>query len=415
MFGPNSFSGFEFPAYRAAGFDPTHPAGGSLVRMSCVPAGGGAFINLLNGQASTPTNGTFTSPIWGALGPTVTVPGTSTAYNSVANSISESPTATTVAAIFAMNGASLNGYLVSDETSASATINALKLSSGEAELLLNDAVTVVITPALTTKVPYFVAISGKVNLQYYVIVNLLTGQVIASGSGSATHAPGTNSGAAYAIGGVSTASQTPNVWIAAAMMSRQFLSLDQLLAWGQDPWAFWYPSDAVDLLGAGLGRVAMVARSSAFGMAYSVLGQGVISNFFKFNLTVDDWLKAKDNLASDSVKILLTNTAPVASNHLYTDISAGELASGNGYTTGGKAVTASLSNVSGLETLSVSGSLTWTSSLGSMGPFRYVVVYDATSGYLLGYWDYGQSLTLNGIAGDSFVWNPGSNTVFTLQ
>ena len=119
----------------------------------------------------------------------------------------------------------------------------------------------------------------------------------------------------------------------------------------------------------------------------------------KFNAFVQTLANGGVNLATDTLKVMLTNTAPVATNSLYGDISATELANGNGYTTGGVAVTGQTSSqTGGVETLA--GSLpnpTWTAS-GSMGPFRYVVLYDSTPVTplkpLMGFWDFGSSITL---------------------
>ena len=61
--------------------------------------------------------------------------------------------------------------------------------------------------------------------------------------------------------------------------------------------------------------------------------------FNKFNLFVNDAWNGVLDLNTDTIKAMLTNTVPVATNHVYSDISATELANGNGYTTGGATVT----------------------------------------------------------------------------
>lgn len=137
----------------------------------------------------------------------------------------------------------------------------------------------------------------------------------------------------------------------------------------------------------------------------------------KFNAFVQTLANGTINLSSDTMKVMLTNTAPVATNSLYGDISATELASGNGYATSGVAVTSqSSSQTGGIET--VSGTLpnpTWTAT-GSMGPFRYAVLYDSTATTplkpLIGWWDYGSSVTLT--SGQTFTMSIASG-IATLQ
>jgi hypothetical protein len=99
------------------------------------------------------------------------------------------------------------------------------------------------------------------------------------------------------------------------------------------------------------------------------------------------------NLGSDTLKVLLTNTAPSLSNTVKADIS-GELSTAFGYTAATITVTAS-SQSSGLYTL-IASDVTWTASGGSIGPFRYAVIYNdtASSDQLIGYIDYGYSITV---------------------
>lgn len=100
------------------------------------------------------------------------------------------------------------------------------------------------------------------------------------------------------------------------------------------------------------------------------------------------------NLGSDTLKIMLTNTAPSASNTVKANIS--EISAGNGYSAGGAAATiSSSSQTSGTYKL-VLADVTFTASGGSVGPFRYVVLYNDTAANdeLIGWWDYGSSITL---------------------
>lgn len=139
-----------------------------------------------------------------------------------------------------------------------------------------------------------------------------------------------------------------------------------------------------------------------------------MASFNKFNL-FPDWLsKGTLNLSSDTLKVMLTNTAPVATNSIYSDISGNELANGNGYTTGGLASTPTLSNTAGTEKL-VGTNVVVTAS-GAVGPFRYAVLYDATPASnkaLMGWWDYGSSVTM--ASGDTFTVSfDGTNGILQL-
>jgi hypothetical protein len=138
-----------------------------------------------------------------------------------------------------------------------------------------------------------------------------------------------------------------------------------------------------------------------------------VASFNKFQPFVANLANGGMNLGSDTLKIFLTNTAPTNSHGTYSQESGNEIANGNGYTTGGAAVTGVGSSQSGgTYTLSASN-VVWTSSTGSMGPLRYAILYDSASGDLIGWWDYGSSVTLNGANGDTFTVNLSSN-ILTL-
>lgn len=117
--------------------------------------------------------------------------------------------------------------------------------------------------------------------------------------------------------------------------------------------------------------------------------------FSKFNTFVADLANKVHNLGSDSLKIMLTNTAPSASNAVKADIT--DISAGNGYTAGGNAVGISSSTQSGgTYKLIPSGNVAFTASGGPVGPFRYGVLYNNTpaSKNLIAYTDYGSSLTI---------------------
>lgn len=119
-----------------------------------------------------------------------------------------------------------------------------------------------------------------------------------------------------------------------------------------------------------------------------------MASFNKFQPFVENLAEKVFNLGSDTLKVLLTNSAPAAANGVKSDLT--EISAGSGYTAGG--ATASISSsaqTSGTYKL-VLGDVTITASGGSIGPFRYAVLYDdtAASGQLIGFWDYGSSITL---------------------
>lgn len=114
----------------------------------------------------------------------------------------------------------------------------------------------------------------------------------------------------------------------------------------------------------------------------------------KFNQYAEDVLEAKHNFASDVFKVMLTNTAPVATNSVRADIA--EVSAGNGYAAGGAEVAVASTISGGTAKVTAAGNAVFTAAGGSIGPFRYAVFYNSTSGTqpLVSWWDYGTSITL---------------------
>lgn len=119
-----------------------------------------------------------------------------------------------------------------------------------------------------------------------------------------------------------------------------------------------------------------------------------MATFNKINSFVEAVAEEVHQLASDTLKVMLTNTAPVATNTVKANLT--EISAGNGYTAGGTQASQSSSAQSSGTYKLVLGDVTFTASGGSIGPLRYVVLYNdtATNDELIGWWDYGSSITL---------------------
>lgn len=142
-----------------------------------------------------------------------------------------------------------------------------------------------------------------------------------------------------------------------------------------------------------------------------------MATFSKFNAFIEHLCEAVHNFepSAHSFKALLTNTAPASSNSVKADLT--EISSGNGYTAGGNALTISSSAQTSGTYKCVVADTTWTASGGSIGPFRYVVIYNDTptspADPLVAYYDNGSSVTL--ASGSSFTTDfDGTNGFFQL-
>jgi hypothetical protein len=128
-----------------------------------------------------------------------------------------------------------------------------------------------------------------------------------------------------------------------------------------------------------------------------------MATFQKFNQFAEDLGKGVHQLhaAGHTLKAYLTNATPDAADAVKADLA--EISTGNGYT-GAVDIQNDYTETGG--TGSLTGvDITITASGGTVGPFRYVVVFndDPTSPAdpLVCYWDYGSSITLQD--GESFT------------
>lgn len=125
-----------------------------------------------------------------------------------------------------------------------------------------------------------------------------------------------------------------------------------------------------------------------------------MATFNKFNSFVEALAEKVHNLGADTLKVMLTNSAPVATNTVKANLT--EISAGNGYTAGGHTITVSSSSQTSGTYKLIIADLT-ISATGAVGPFRYAVIYNdtATNKELIGYYDYGSSISLAN--GESFT------------
>ena len=127
--------------------------------------------------------------------------------------------------------------------------------------------------------------------------------------------------------------------------------------------------------------------------------------FNKFNVFVEDiangGIHDLKTGTSDVFKVLLTNTAPSATNTVVANLT--EISAGDGYTAGGnECVFTSGAQTGGVFKLTLVDPATWTSATGTFATFRYAVLYNDTSvsDSLIGWWDYGTIVSLG--TGETF-------------
>lgn len=125
--------------------------------------------------------------------------------------------------------------------------------------------------------------------------------------------------------------------------------------------------------------------------------------FNKYEVFTENLAEKVHDLDLDTMKVLLSNAAPNAATHaVKADVT--EISAGSGYSAGGTDSANATSRSGG--TTSVTGTdIVFTASGGSIGPFRYAILYNDTpvspADPLVGWWDYGSSITL--ASGETFT------------
>lgn len=117
-----------------------------------------------------------------------------------------------------------------------------------------------------------------------------------------------------------------------------------------------------------------------------------MATYNKFLQFTKDLIDGVHDFDAHTFKVMLTNTAPVNTNTVKANLT--EITAGSGYTAGGTATTITTSTSSGVA--KVTGTDVVFTSTGTIGPFRYAVLYNDTpaSKPLLAWWDYSTSISL---------------------
>lgn len=111
------------------------------------------------------------------------------------------------------------------------------------------------------------------------------------------------------------------------------------------------------------------------------------STFTTFNTFSKDLLLGNHVIGTSTYKVLLTNTQPLATNAVKSDIT--EISAANGYTAGGASVTLTKSST-GTTTTVLSTDPTWTAT-GAVASFAWAVLYNSANNCLVGYLSVGAS------------------------
>ena len=144
-----------------------------------------------------------------------------------------------------------------------------------------------------------------------------------------------------------------------------------------------------------------------------------MATYVKFLDFSEQLVRGVHDWDAHTFKIALTNTLPVnTQTSLDTVTNNPAPAAANGYTAGGTATTIAVSETTG--TTTVTGTqVVFTASGGTLGPFRYAILYNDTAtspaDALIAWWDYAASVTLNDTETFTVKFNNATpGTIFTL-
>jgi hypothetical protein len=140
-----------------------------------------------------------------------------------------------------------------------------------------------------------------------------------------------------------------------------------------------------------------------------------MATFNKHNQFVEDTPHQVHDLSADTLKVALTNTAPVATNSILTDLT--QITAENGYDAGGTAASITSSGQTSGTYKLVLADVVFTAANGTIGALRYADLYNDTPTSpldpLIGWWDYGSSITLQDT--ETFTWDADATTgILTL-
>lgn len=141
-----------------------------------------------------------------------------------------------------------------------------------------------------------------------------------------------------------------------------------------------------------------------------------MATFNKFQPFVENVAEKIFNLGSDSLRVALTNTVPLTAQSVFDPGGVHPPpAAANGYAAGGGTPAISSSAQTAGTYKLVLADVVFTATAGGIGPFRYAILWDDTAAadQLIGWWDYGSSITL--ASGETFTWDADpTNGILTI-